>query len=406
MTDFLKAKTPCWLFDPDIAVGNYLQFTRLFKNAVIAYAIKSNPHPALNSSLHKAGAGFCVVSPQHLKKLLALGVSPSKIVYSHAIKSLEDIQFALQNRVKTFACDSESEIDKLAFFNDTLGNSSPTEIFIRLDVDNTGSVIPLSEKFGIKSDVALQLMYYAKKQDIKPIGFSFHPGSQCLRLETWENAIKTVSKVWKPAQETFDIDFLNIGGGFSAPYENCQGELLENTAKTIYTAIDQYLPGVKRLVLEPGRAISATAGSLLTTVTGSAERPDGKIWLYIDAGVFSGLFETMDGIHYPVTVLPATDDSLQAQFQKTYPEKPFKLNAENKQFIYMLAGPTCDSLDKLFTITVDKPIQIGDRLLFKNTGAYGFSLECAFNGHESPSVKILSQQSLPSPQQKPDCLTE
>ena len=393
MEDF-NTKTPAWLFNPEIAVSNLEEYYHYFKEASIAYAVKSNPHPSLVMALHRAKAGFCVVSSAHLQQVLSYGAKPSDIHYSHTIKSLEEIQFALEKNIRCFACDSKEEIDKMAFINSeyNVTNSSPVEIFMRLNVSNSDAIVSLSGKFGVATEQVLELMAYAVGRGLKPVGFTFHVGSQCLTLAAWEKAIKTVASIWEAARRDFSVDFLNIGGGFAAPYKNTQQPALSDVAKTVNAAIQHYLPGVKRLVLEPGRAIVATAGSLLTSVTGMAERSDGQTWLFVDAGVFTGLFETLDGIHYPVTVLPPPENSLQSAFKQAMSDKILnqpETGKVNKLYTYMLAGPTCDSLDKLFTITTAQPVCIGDRLLFGNTGAYGYSLESDFNGYSAPTVKIV-----------------
>jgi len=382
--DLSQLKTPCWLFDPDIAVANYQRFTALFKHATVAYAFKANPHSAFATSLFKVGAHFCVVSMPHLKQLLKLNIKPQRIVYSHTIKSLDEIQFALQAGVRCFACDSMAEIDKIAYFN------IPAEIFIRLDVDSTGSMVPLSGKFGVTPETALELMHYAAQRGLKPIGFTFHTGSQCLRLETWKDAIKTVGSVWEQAKEIFGVDFINIGGGFAVPYVSTPEFHLEDIAVQVYNSIDRYLSGVRRIVLEPGRAIAATAGALLTSVTGIAKRPDGNTWLYIDSGVFNGLFETIDNIRYPVKVVPVQENSLQSKFLHSIQRHSFSQTNADGLHTYVLGGQTCDSLDKLFSFTTSQGVLIGDRLLFQNVGAYGYSLESSFNGYGRPDVKIVS----------------
>ncbi len=387
--DLSQIKTPCWLFDPEIVVANYQHFATLFENAKIAYAFKANPHPAFATNLIQAGAHFCVVSTPHLKQLLALNVNPQRIVYSHTIKSLDEIQFALQAGVRCFACDSLAEIDKMAYFK------TPAEIFIRLAVDTSGSMVPLSGKFGVTSETALELMHYAEQRSLKPIGFTFHTGSQCLRLDTWENAIKTVGLIWKLAQQDFGVDFLDIGGGFAVPYASTPPFHLEDIATVVHRNTARYLPDLRRLVLEPGRAIAATAGALLTSVTGIAKRPDGNTWLYIDAGVFSGLFETIDNIRYPVKVVPVPEDSLQSQFLHSIQQQSFSQVDSNGLHTYVLGGQTCDSLDKLFSFTTPKAVLIGDRLLFQNVGAYGYSLESFFNGYSMPVVKIISMNAWP-----------
>ena len=388
-----QTQTPYWRFSPDIELANYEQFTKAFPNADIAYAYKSNPHLSLSTVLHQAGSHFCVVSRGHLEELLAIGVPASKIVYSHVIKSLDEIDFAIKKGVFCFACDSIQEINKLAFFSDMIGSDKSIEIFIRLDVDNTGSVIPITGKFGVSTDMALNLMEYANGRGVKPIGFTFHIGSQCLNVSTWLSAIERVAEIWEPAQALYGVNFLNIGGGFTGAYENSKQLPLIDLADTLLKAIDKQLPGLQRLVIEPGRAICGTAASLITSVTGIAERPDGKTWLFLDAGVFNGLFETMDGLEYPVTLLQAPITKLQSDFRRY--EKHQKLRRPDTgkdRYEYMLAGPTCDSVDKMFSYTPNKEIRIGDCLLFENTGAYGYSIECDFNGYSAPQIEVVSNQ--------------
>nr|VFK22063.1 MAG: ornithine decarboxylase [Candidatus Kentron sp. LPFa] len=380
-----RIKAPCWLFDPDIAVANYQRLVTLFENATVAYAVKSNPHPAFLSRLAEVGAHFCVVSRAHIEELLALGVEQQRMVYSHPVKSLDAIGFACRSNVLRFACDSPAEIDKIAGFD------TSAEIFIRLRVDNSGSMVKLSDKFGVMPKTALDLMHYAAWRGLKPIGFTFHVGSQCLRLENWSEAIRTVGSVWEQARKLFGIDFINLSGGFPTLYDDDTSLFdLENIAALIQQNIKRYLPGTQRIILEPGRAISATAGALLASVIGIARRPDGYTWLFIDAGFFSGLFETIDGICYPVKVVSILDSGLFHGIRQKSLNQP---NGDG-EYTYMLAGPTCDAIDKLFTLTTSKAISIGDRLLFQHTGAYSYSMESSFNGFDAPSVEIVSLSEL------------
>ena len=389
--NYTQRRTPYWRFMPDVILKNYNSFTEAFPDADIAYAYKSNPHLSVCNVLSKAGSHFCVVSRGHLEELLDIGVPASKIVYSHTIKSLDEIEFAINKGVSCFACDSFQEVNKLAFLSNKA--DKPIEIFLRIDVDNTGSVIPLTGKFGIAPDMALSLMEYANEHGVKPIGFTFHIGSQCLNIDTWLSAIERVAEVWEPAQALYGVNFLNIGGGFTGAYENSKQLPLAEVAGTVLSAIDKHLPGVERLVVEPGRAISGTAVSLMTSVTGIAERPDGKTWLFLDAGVFNGLFETMDGLEYPITLLSAPDGTLQSDYHKyEQRQKLTRPSCDNAIHEYILAGPTCDSVDKMFSYTADREIRIGDRLLFENTGAYGYSLECDFNGYPAPAVEVIPSQ--------------
>lgn len=383
-----KLTTPCWLFDPEIIATNYLKFKEIFDYATVAYAFKANPHLTFAKRLVDAGAYFCVVSTMHLKTLLEIGVKPYQIFYSHPIKSMDAIQFALQSGVSCFACDSLAEIDKIAYFK------TPVEIYIRIEVPSTGSMIPLSGKFGVTPEYGLELMHYAAQHGLKPIGFTFHTGSQCLRLSTWDEAIQTVAAVWESARQAFDVDFINIGGGFAVPYASTPEFDLGEIAARIRYCIADYLPCVKRIVLEPGRAVAAPAGAMLTSVIGIAKRPDGNNWLYIDAGVYCGLFETIDNIRYQVKVVPLPEDSLESKFLHTIQHQNFSKTDADGLHTYLIGGQTCDSTDKLFAFTTPNPVLVGDRLLFQNIGAYSYGMETSFNGFRIPNILITSIKNL------------
>ncbi|HQV28979.1 MAG TPA: hypothetical protein PKZ61_12860, partial [Thermoflexales bacterium] len=122
-----------------------------------------------------------------------------------------------------------------------------------------------------------------------------------------------------------------------------------------------------RIMLEPGRGVSATAGDMILEVVGVAERPDGQTWLYLDGGYFSGLYEIPDGIR--PAARPITRDTRPARMQT-----------------YRLAGPTCDSIDKLFEMRSPVEMKVGDRLLLKMCGSYVYGVGSPFNGFEVPAV--------------------
>lgn len=367
MTLLNDIQTPCWLFDPDIVEKNYLRFRRVFDYATVAFAVKSNPTPLILERLCGLDAHFCIVSLHHLEQVLDLGAPPENIIFSHPIRSPETVQFALEAGVRCFCCDSVTEIDKIGDFG------IHADIFVRVDVPSEGSMVPLSGKFGVPPDRVPELLRHVSHRKMNPIGLTFHVGSQCGRADTWQEAIRILGPVWNAARDEFGIDFLNIGGGFPVPYMDVpQLPDLEDLSANIRQMLQSYLPGAKRVHIEPGRAIAATAGCLLTTVIGTALRADGKTWVYLDAGIFNGLFETIDNIRYPFQLIGNTSE----------------YTDDTEQTEYMLAGPSCDSLDKLFPIR-SGPISVGDRILFRHTGAYGYTLETIFNGFDIPGVEIV-----------------
>jgi ornithine decarboxylase len=117
------------------------------------------------------------------------------------------------------------------------------------------------------------------------------------------------------------------------------------------------------------------SGRLLATVVGKAKRGD-AMWLYLDAGVFNGLMETYEGFPPVVSLLnePAHDETER----------------------YTLAGPSCDSCDVIARNLLMPEINIGDKLVFFDAGAYTNEYAVAFNGFPIPSVIALNAEREPS----------
>lgn len=362
-----RVPTPGLLLSPKRAADNFKAIQRAFSfaGAQVGYAMKANPHPWLLSAIADVkGSKFEVASKAEVEALLNLGIDGSRIFFSNPVKQPAHIEFAAQNGVKLFVYDSESEIEKLAQFNDP---RNPLEVYVRMTVPHTGALWPLTHKFGVETRQAVELLKMAKARGLKPVGLAFHVGSQCARAQTWVDALEAVAPAWKKAREAgIPLDMIDLGGGFPAPYTNPVPQPYE-IADAVKDALEASVPGYKRVYLEPGRGVCGDAGDMVLQVTGVAQRPDGQTWLYLDGGYFSGLYEIPDGIR--PAVLPIVRES-----------RPLGMRT------YRLAGPTCDSLDTLFEMRSPVELKIGDRLVLKTAGAYVYSISSPFNGFATPEV--------------------
>jgi ornithine decarboxylase len=310
-----------------------------------------------------------VASRAEIEMLANVGVSGDRIFYSNPIKQMSHIQAAVARGVRLFAFDSEAEIEKLAAFG------LPLEVYVRMTVPHTGALWPLTHKFGVEPQKAVQLMKLARERGLKPVGLSFHVGSQCMRPETWADALRAVAPAWAGAREAgIDLDLIDLGGGFPAPYTGPVAQP-EEVAQAVNRVMGECVPGAQRVLLEPGRGVSATTTDMVLEVTGIAERPDGQTWLYLDGGVFSGLYEIPDGIR--PAVRPIVSEP-----------RPLCMTT------YRLAGPTCDSVDTLFEMRSPMKLKMGDRLILKNCGSYVYAVGSPFNGFPLPEVYDASEWTL------------
>jgi ornithine decarboxylase len=360
-----QVPTPSLILSPHRAVDNFKAIQRAFPGANVGYAMKSNPHPSLLAALARVeGAWFEVASKAEIQALLDIGVTGERIFFSNPVKQPAHIEFAVKHGIKLFVYDSEAEIEKLAQFNNP---DDPLEVYVRMTVSHEGALWPLTHKFGVQPRRAVDLLRLAKARGLKPVGLAFHVGSQCTRPDTWADALREVAPAWRMAQEEgIALDMIDLGGGFPTPYTGPVPHPSE-IADAVKQVMDECVPGATRVFLEPGRGVCGNAADMVLEVTGVAQRPDGQLWLYVDGGFFSGLYEIPDGIR--PSVMPIVRDS-----------RPLGMTT------YRLAGPTCDSLDTLFEMRSPVELKVGDRLVLKTAGAYIYSVSSPFNGFNVPEV--------------------
>ena len=332
-----------------------------FEGFNVYYAVKANDDPSVIESFAKAGAGFEVASSSELQKVFKFGVSPDRVISSNPVKPLEFIDFCLSGGVDRFAVDSFTEIDKIARFK------KRARVYVRLAVPNVGSDWPLSRKFGVDTDTAVEILQYANHKGLIPYGITFHVGSQCNNLQNWFVAIKRAKEVWEKAlQRGIKLQMLNIGGGIPARYTR-QSLSVKEIATYVRGLLNKYF-GIKTLELqmEPGRGLVAEAGVMVTSVIGKARRFKGERWIYIDSGVFHGLAEALGGIRYSFYL----------------PQR----GGEELEF-FTVGGISCDSMDVVAEkVALPKGVEVGDRILILTAGAYTTVYASSFNGFPPPRV--------------------
>ncbi len=364
--------TPSLILDFAVIRDHYHRFEAAFPGAHIDYAVKANANQAVLDQLAALGSGMEIASMAELDRALAAGTPAERIICSNPIKHPAFIRRMAQVGVYAMVVDSVDEVEKVA------ACASGMRVYVRLSVDNTGSVLPLAGKFGVDAETALQLCDLARTHGLDPIGVSFHVGSQCLNVNNWVNAIQASGELWRSATANgHSFHFLDIGGGYPAGHTHTDTiPTIEQIGAAVMDAVARFIPEYDApdflLVLEPGRGMVGEAGVLLATVIGRAQRAD-RTWLYLDVGVFNGLMETYEG--FPPVVRLVSDHA-----------------DERPRVVYTVAGPSCDSCDVVARDLELPQINIGDRLLFLDTGAYTNEYAAPFNGFPIPEVVMLNRE--------------
>ncbi|MBO8160319.1 MAG: type III PLP-dependent enzyme [Thermosipho sp. (in: Bacteria)] len=357
----LNHGTPLLVMDLEVIKDNYKKLMENIQNCRVYYAVKANSHTEIIKTLNELGSYFDVASRGEIEKLLSLGVAPEKMSFGNTIKKSVDIKFAYENGIRMFAVDSEMEIDKIS------ENAPGSNIYVRISTNGMEEDAdwPLTRKFGTSVDHAIKLVKYAHERGLNPIGVSFHVGSQNYNPNNWRVAIREVSVVFEEARRMgIEMKIVNTGGGMPIKYSK-DIPTVEEIAQVINQSVVDYIGEGIKVIVEPGRSMVGNAGVMVTSVILKSKKGE-ENWVYTDAGVFHGLLETIQNIRYEISVIG-------------------KENQENDKFV--LAGPTCDSVDVMYyDASLPESITIDDLVVIYNTGAYTTEYGTSFNGIQSPKI--------------------
>lgn len=359
---------PTLLVDTSIVQDNYRALAAgLGENVHIHYAVKANPARDVLEVLMHEGSSFDAASRGEIELCLSLGARPETVSFGNTVKRASDIAFAHAAGVTLFAADSEEELHKLAEY------APGAQVYLRLLVEHSEADWPLSRKFGCAPSSMVPLYALAADLGLRPVGISFHVGSQTRLPEMWRVTLDSVAEVWADLHEAgFAPTMLNIGGGFPADYGQGCVEA-ETYGRAVIREVRARFGDVT-IMAEPGRSMVAEAGVIAAEVMLVSRKSENDLvrWVYLDIGKFSGLAETIDeAIRYEI--LTPHDGG---------PIGPC-----------ILAGPSCDSADVLYEkrpISLPLALKAGDRVVIRATGAYTLSYSSVgFNGFPPLDLKIV-----------------
>jgi len=355
-------RTPLLLMNSLKLEEKALEFIGFAPKIKSYYAVKANSSLQILRLFREIGLGYEVSSIGELRQLSSIGISSNRIITSNPIKSPEFIRAAYRMGINRYVVDSFAEIGKIA------ADAPGSQVVVRVSTDNSRSIWPLDEKFGVDSDEALELLMRARKFGLTPFGLTFHVGSQCISLESWTIALSKIASLWRlAAKNRIILQELNLGGGFPASHHSGLPSLPE-IIDHILKQTNSLLPRDISLSMEPGRSLVADAGVLVTSVVGKAVR-DGQAWMYLDIGIFNGLMEAKGGI--PYTFMPLGDI------------------ASREKEEWVLAGPSCDSFDVIGKRIRLPELEIGERIMIHPAGAYTTVYSSRFNGMKIPKVHFI-----------------
>lgn len=370
--------TPCYIYSRATIERHWRAFDEAFADHphLICYAVKANSNLAILNLMARLGSGFDIVSLGEMRRVLAAGGSPNKIVFSGVGKREDEIRAALEAGIRCFNVEVSGELDRINRLAQELGVVAPVSFRVNPDVDaKTHPYISTGlkeNKFGIDIEQALhEYRRAAEMSNIKVVGIDCHIGSQLTETAPFLDALQRVlALVDQLAAEGIQLQHLDLGGGLGIRYRDEQPPLPDE----YIAALLQQLDGRDfEIMLEPGRAIVGNAGILLTKVE-YLKPTAGKNFAIVDAA--------MNDLVRP---------SLYSAWQEIIPVDAAVSDVESLS--WDIVGPVCETGDFLGK---DRELKLkaGDLLAVRSSGAYGFTMSSNYNSRPRPAEVMVDGEQI------------
>lgn len=374
------AGTPCYVYSRATLQRQWRAFDAAFGNHPhrICYAVKANGNLAVLNVLARLGGGFDIVSGGELRRVLAAGGAASQTIFSGVGKQEPEIREALTAGIATFNIESEDELQLISAAAADLKKIAPVSVRLNPDVDaNTHPYISTGlreNKFGLPESRAFAVYKRARDDaNIRIEGVACHIGSQLLDLAPYRDALSRVLEfIARLESAGIAIDHLDFGGGLGVRYHaetppspaDYVAAILEQVA-AFENAHGRRLP----VTIEPGRAIAAPAGVLLTRVLGVKRGPGDNNFCIVDAAMNDFIRPALYQSHHDIVEVDRRANDAPAR-------------------VLDVAGPVCESGDFLGKAR-QLQARAGDLLAVRAAGAYGAVMASNYNARPRPAEVMV-----------------
>jgi diaminopimelate decarboxylase len=363
--------TPCYIYSREILTQAYQAFTSAFESHLhqICYAVKANSTLAVLNLFARLGAGFDIVSVGELERVIAAGGDPSRVIFAGIGKRADEIERALQVGIQCFNVESRSELERINLIAGRLGVKAPVALRVNPDIQagahpyiSTG----LKEnKFGIDIDEASELYQYMATQlpHVQIVGLACHIGSQITELTPFLEALDRVLILVNRLQSHgITLQHIDLGGGLGVPYDDEQFPTPGQYISALLGSLAKSNHGTAKIILEPGRALTASAGILVTRVE------------YLKNTAHK---------HFAIVDAAMNDLMRPALYDAWHDIVPVSVNPKITSQVYDVVGAVCETGDFLGKAR-SLSIQENDLLAVRTVGAYGFTMSSNYNSRGRP----------------------
>lgn len=411
--------TPSYVYSKATLLGHYDRIAAAFADLdpLICYSVKSCGNLGVLRTLVERGAGMDVVSGGELERAFLAGCPMEKVVYAGVGKTDGEIRAALDGKgsllgrhggteapaaagrlrhegpdparrgaIGWFNIESEAEFENVARIAREMGVKAHGALRVNPDVDPKTHAYTTTgkkeSKFGVDLERALAFFEkYGRDEFLRLDAVHIHLGSPIYTVEPYVQGItKVLALIDELARRGFAINAIDLGGGFGADYETDKSPAAADYAAAIVPLLRGYARSGRKIILEPGRTISANAGVLLTRVL-YVKQGGTKTFVITDAGMQTLIRPSLYGsFHFmwPAEVRPEHVPTRRAEKM----EMPGLVACD-------VVGPICETGDFLAKDRAIPPVKRGDLLAVFTAGAYGMTMASNYNAQPLPAEVLV-----------------
>ncbi|WP_386698013.1 diaminopimelate decarboxylase [Lonepinella sp. MS14436] len=364
--------TPLYVYSKATLERHWYAFDKAFGDHphLICFAVKANSNIAVLQTMARLGSGFDIVSQGELERVLKAGGDPAKVVFSGVAKTEIEIARALEVGIRCFNVESLPELYRINEVAGKMAKIAPISLRVNPDVDaHTHPYISTGlkeNKFGVSVEQAQDVYRQASQlAHIQVVGMDCHIGSQLTELQPFLDAADRLIHLMKQLNaDGIQLKHLDLGGGLGVPYTNETPPHPTEYAKALLEKLQQC---DLEIILEPGRAITANAGILVTKVE-YIKTNESRNFAIVDAGMNDMI---RPALYQAYMNIIEADRSL-----------------AREKAVYDVVGPVCETSDFLGKQR-ELAIAQGDFLVQRSAGAYGASMSSNYNSRPRTAEIIV-----------------
>ena len=365
--------TPLYVYSAGTITSRYRGIDDAFRGYPHALhsALKANSTLAIARLLRSLGACADANSGNEIDVALRAGFIPDQIVFTGVGKTPAELAQAIDLGVKTINAESEGELDRIDRLARERGTRARVALRVNPDIDARShphiSTGLKANKFGIPVDAVRDIgRRFARREGLEIVGLHTHVGSQIVDLDPLRRAAQTVVTLARELRDDgIVIDHLDIGGGLGVSYD---GAAVPTAADYAAAVLPILRDSGLAVVLEPGRHIVAPAGALLTRVVDVNDRPDGKAFVIVDAGMTELMRPMLYGAFHRIEAVTCSRAS---------------------EIVADVVGPLCETSDTLGKDRRLRRPEPDDLYAVLDAGAYGSVMASNYNRRTMPAEVLV-----------------